>query len=69
MITAFVAEFKVLGQAAGRVDALLFKPFSFKELREAIEVALATEQPEQTGPLPPSAEPPPATDWFRPPEP
>ncbi|MGA2245965.1 MAG: response regulator [Verrucomicrobiota bacterium] len=69
MITAFVAEFKVFGQAAGRVDALLFKPFSFKELREAIEAALTPGQPDQIGGLPPIVEPPHESDWMPPPEP
>ncbi len=40
MATAFVEEYKIEGQASGRVDALLLKPFSLKELREAIEQVL-----------------------------
>jgi hypothetical protein len=32
---------------------LLFKPFSFKDLREAIEQALTLKQPVQTGELAP----------------
>jgi DNA-binding response OmpR family regulator len=36
-----------------RKDTLLLKPFSIKELREAIELALTQEQPAQTSGLPP----------------
>jgi CheY-like chemotaxis protein len=50
--TAFVEEYKIYGQASG-ADALLFKPFSFKDLREAIEQALTLKQPVQTGELAP----------------
>jgi CheY-like chemotaxis protein len=69
MATAFVEEFEVFGQADGHVDAFLLKPFSFKELREAIELVLAPAQPDQTGGLPPGVEPPPATGWTPRPEP
>lgn len=44
MVTAFVEEFKVFGQSAGTVDALLLKPFSFKELSETVERVLAQER-------------------------
>jgi CheY-like chemotaxis protein len=53
MATAFVEEYRIFGQTSGRVDALLLKPFSIKELREAIELALTQEQPDQTSGLPP----------------
>jgi CheY-like chemotaxis protein len=36
MATAFVEEYKVFGQTAAPVDALLLKPFSLQELYEAI---------------------------------
>lgn len=69
MITAFVEEFKVFGEAAGRVDAMILKPFSFKQLREAIEVALTPRQPDQRGALPPIIQAPPAPDRIPPLEP
>jgi CheY-like chemotaxis protein len=53
MATAFVEEFKVFGQPAGNVDALLLKPFGLNELRDAIERVLTQEQPHQTSGLPP----------------
>jgi len=52
MATGFVEDYKVFGQASGRVDALLLKPFSFKELREAIEKALPHEHPDLTSDMP-----------------
>ena len=45
MCTAFVEEHKVFGDTSGRVDALLHKPFSIKELREAVKQVLTHEQP------------------------
>jgi len=48
MATAFAPEYQVFGQATGYVDALLHKPFSFRELREAIEQVLPRERPDQT---------------------
>lgn len=43
MATAYVEEYKVFGHPDGRVDALLIKPFSFKDLNEAIERLLLPE--------------------------
>lgn len=40
MVTAFVEEYKVFGHPESKVDALLIKPFSFKDLNEAIERVL-----------------------------
>ena len=40
MATAFVQEYKTFGEASGYADALLLKPFSFDELRGAIEQVL-----------------------------
>jgi CheY-like chemotaxis protein len=57
MATAFVEEYKVFGQASGNVDALLLKPFSFKELRETIERVLTLEMPAETSDLPPGVSP------------
>jgi len=69
MATAFAEQYKVFGQAAGPVDALLLKPFSIKELREAIERVLACEQPDETGELPTLLKPSPPPDFIPPPEP
>ena len=53
MVTAFVEEYKIYGLASG-ADALLFKPFSFQELREAIAQACAPEERHATSVVPPS---------------
>lgn len=69
MATAFVEEYKVFGQACGRVDALLLKPFSLAELREAMERVLAPGEPTQTVGIPKSVEPRSAPDLLPPPSP
>ena len=69
MATAFVEEYRVFGQVSGNVDALLLKPFSFKELRETIEQVLPREQPDQTNDLPPGTNPPPISGFIPPPKP
>ena len=43
MVTAFLQEFKVFGQLAGQPDAVLLKPFSLTELRDAIHRVLTRE--------------------------
>ena len=43
MVTAFIHEFKVFGQSAGKPDAILLKPFSLTELRDAIHRVLTRE--------------------------
>jgi DNA-binding response OmpR family regulator len=43
MVTAFINEFKVFGQSAGKPDAILLKPFSLTELRDAINRVLTRE--------------------------
>jgi len=68
MITAFVEDYKVFGEASGRVDALLDKPFTFQELREAIKRVLIQEQPDQRGDFLPIIKPPPPSDLIPPPE-
>ena len=67
MATAFAEQYKVFGEASGPVDALLFKPFSLKELREAIERVLPYEQPDQNGQLASFLRPSP--DFMPPPKP
>ena len=66
MATGFVDEYKVFGQPAAHVDALLLKPFTFQELKDAIEQVMALEPPDESGALPPMVERPPEDD-FRPP--
>jgi CheY-like chemotaxis protein len=68
MATAFVEEYEIFGQVVGPVDALLFKPFSIKELRDAIEQALPQEPLDPTGALPPAMSPP-APSFILPPQP
>ena len=43
LATAYVEEFRVFGQPQDNVDAVLLKPFSFKELGEAVELVMAHE--------------------------
>jgi CheY-like chemotaxis protein len=57
MATAFVEEYKIFGDVSAFPDALLLKPFSLKELREAIEQVLPQEQSDQTSDLPPIIKP------------
>lgn len=69
MASAFVEEYKIFGEASAHVDALLLKPFSIKELREAIEQVLIQAPPDQTSDLPPIAKPLPAPNIIPQPEP
>lgn len=69
MSTAFVEEYKVFGQAFGSVDALLFKPFTLKELREAIDLAMARVRPQHALFLPTALQPLPATGCVPPTQP
>jgi CheY-like chemotaxis protein len=64
LATAFVEDYKIFGQAIGPVDALLFKPFSLEELREAIERVLAPEQPAQTNSLVSISKPSPTQEFI-----
>jgi CheY-like chemotaxis protein len=66
LVTAFVEEYRVFGEASGRVDALLLKPFSFKELRGAIEQALNAGDTGDKGVMPPAIDPPPAQNFMPP---
>jgi CheY-like chemotaxis protein len=52
MATTFAEEHKVFGQPSGRINALLLKPFSFKELNEAIEHVSTNDSSPQTGVMP-----------------
>ena len=69
MATGFVEEYKVFGQASGGVDALLLKPFSLKELREAIEQVLHDGRTDDKSVIPLEIDPPPPQDFIPPPEP
>jgi CheY-like chemotaxis protein len=69
MCTAFVEDYKVFGGASGHVDALLLKPFSFMELREAIEQVLNDGDPDDKGVTPLEVDPPPAQNFILPSEP
>ncbi len=66
MATGFVDEYKVFGRPAAHVDALLLKPFTFLELKDAIERVLALEPPDEAGALPADEDRPPE-DICRPP--
>ena len=58
MATAFLEEdYRIFGEASGRVDAWLLKPFSLNELRDAVEQVLPHEQPEETSEFPPETKP------------
>jgi CheY-like chemotaxis protein len=67
MATAFVEEYEVFGKGSALVDAMLLKPFSLIELREAIERALAPAQPSQALVTPSAAEAQPAPQFMPPP--
>jgi CheY-like chemotaxis protein len=66
MATAFVEEFRTFGEASAHVDGLLLKPFSLKELREALEQVLTQGQSGQDDSLPPVARPLPPSDVIPP---
>ena len=68
MATGFVEEYNDFGQASGGVDALLLKPFSHKDLREAIEKALPHRHPDYTSGLAPIIKPAPTPAFFHAPE-
>ena len=56
MATAFVEEFRVFGQPTGSVDAILLKPFAFKDLSETVEMVLAQEHTNPPNVMPPIIE-------------
>jgi two-component system response regulator FlrC len=51
MATAFVKEFRIFGQVFEEPDALLIKPFTLKELREAVAQVLTQRKPRQASDL------------------
>lgn len=53
MATAFVEEYRVFGQPAGGADAVLLKPFAFKELSDAVEMVLAQSHSGHPSAMPP----------------
>ena len=55
LATAFAEEFKVFGQPGSSVDALLLKPFSLQELKDAISRVLSPAQSVMPGAISPSA--------------
>jgi CheY-like chemotaxis protein len=67
MATAFVEEYEVFGQGFGPVDAMLLKPFSLLELREAIERVMTPAQPGQDLVTPDTRQPRPASPFIPPP--
>jgi len=69
MATAFAEEFEVFGQPGGNVDALLLKPFTMIELREAIDRVLPPIEPDETSGLPLVIKPPTPEKHRPPPEP
>ncbi|HUC84891.1 MAG TPA: response regulator [Candidatus Acidoferrales bacterium] len=71
MATAYVEEYKVFGQPSASVDGLLFKPFTFRELQDAIEAVLARETPAELQAISPLADTMPAEkeNSVPPPEP
>jgi hypothetical protein len=50
------------------LDALLLKPFSLNELRDAVEQVLSPAPPDQISELPALADPPPAPKFIPPPK-
>jgi len=49
MATAFAVEYEVSRQPGGNMDALLLKPFTFKELLDAIADVLTRRQLDELG--------------------
>jgi CheY-like chemotaxis protein len=68
MATAFVEEYRVFGQPTGTVDAVLLKPFAFKELSEAVELVMAQDGHNPSAVMPPIIERSRAQDFLPPPE-
>jgi len=60
MATAFAEELEVFGRPEGSADALILKPFTFKELLEAIADVLSRRQGGQPEVGPPTAGHPPS---------
>ena len=56
LATAYVEEFRVFGQPQDTVDAVLLKPFSFKELSEAVDLVMAHEHHDGSQVTPPIIE-------------
>jgi CheY-like chemotaxis protein len=56
MATAFAEEFRVFGQFSTSVNRLLCKPFTFKELKDAVEAVLASQESREVSDLPPLVE-------------
>lgn len=56
LATAYVEEFRVFGQPKDNVDAVLLKPFSFKELSEAVDLVLSHEHHDTSQVAPPIIE-------------
>lgn len=55
MVTAFPEEYQMFGQPTGRVDALLLKPFTLKELHDAIKHAMTPHRPDELNLATPAA--------------
>jgi CheY-like chemotaxis protein len=55
--TAFGDQYKIFGKPSGKEDALLLKPFSLQELRDAIEHVLTPALTDQPGAMPSSVDP------------
>ena len=49
MATAFAEDYKLFGRPGGNVDALILKPFTFKELLDAVAEVLSRRQVGQSG--------------------
>jgi len=47
LVTGFPEEYDAFGRPAGKADVLLLKPFTLRELHEAIRRVLALEPPDQ----------------------
>ena len=67
MATAFLEEYKVFGQPGATINGLLFKPFTFRDLQDAIEAVLGPEETIQSD-LPPREQKPAGRDFIPPPK-
>jgi len=68
MASGFVDEYRVFGQPSAHVDALLLKPFTFRELQDTLERVLAVAEPDDSSIVPPLVQRTPEDDSLPPPK-
>lgn len=56
MATAFVEEYKVFGTPYGSINGLLYKPFTFSDLKDAIDGVMGQAPPAELPGMPPTTD-------------